>query len=119
MGAALPGAAAKPKREEPCQEDFDAYMRCCKANGQTQNMNECEDIMAGFQQCMRAAKGSPGASLPTFEMPAGVLPEGMSPSQHVGPRSISAGLHAPAPMKPAQQEAPQQQPPQQQTPAPE
>mmetsp|Transcript_141338 Transcript_141338/g.451726 ORF Transcript_141338/g.451726 Transcript_141338/m.451726 type:complete len:107 (-) Transcript_141338:135-455(-) len=102
MGAALPAPAATllqppvAKREEPCQEEYDAYMKCCKANEMTPGMNDCEDIMAGFQQCMRRSKlGADAAVAPSAELPAGVLPDGMTASQHVGPRSLSAGLATP------------------------
>eukprot|EP00929_Paragymnodinium_shiwhaense_P063003 TRINITY_DN31503_c0_g1_i1.p2 TRINITY_DN31503_c0_g1~~TRINITY_DN31503_c0_g1_i1.p2 ORF type:complete len:107 (-),score=38.32 TRINITY_DN31503_c0_g1_i1:211-531(-) len=93
MGQAL---TAKPAKQEPCQEEFDRYMRCVKDNEKSRGMLACDEIMEEFQRCMRAAKqGSEAARKEELEkqMPAGVLPEGQAPSQHVGPRSLSAGLY--------------------------
>jgi len=36
----------------PCQEDFDAYMKCCKDFENTQDMVDCETITYKFRQCM-------------------------------------------------------------------
>mmetsp|Transcript_53864 Transcript_53864/g.99553 ORF Transcript_53864/g.99553 Transcript_53864/m.99553 type:complete len:86 (+) Transcript_53864:64-321(+) len=64
MGADLSSLAfggdpkqAKPprplrQREEPCQEDFDQYLRCCRENKDTIDMVDCEDITYRFRQCM-------------------------------------------------------------------
>merc|ERR1740121_953007 len=49
--------------------------------------------MANFQQCMRKSKLGPDAPTPAnVDAPPGMLPEGVAPSQHVGPRSVSSGL---------------------------
>eukprot|EP00811_Abedinium_folium_P009757 NODE_19017_length_864_cov_3.234735.p1 GENE.NODE_19017_length_864_cov_3.234735~~NODE_19017_length_864_cov_3.234735.p1 ORF type:complete len:120 (-),score=25.62 NODE_19017_length_864_cov_3.234735:505-822(-) len=86
-------AVLQPRRVEPCQEHFDAYMQCCSSHERTRDMIDCEDIVALFQQCMRQSKlGADAAIAPQAELPPGVLPEGQAPSQHVGPRSIKAGL---------------------------
>ncbi|CAE8705202.1 unnamed protein product [Polarella glacialis] len=36
----------------PCQDDFNAYLRCCKENDDTPGMVDCETIMYKFRQCM-------------------------------------------------------------------
>mmetsp|Transcript_11630 Transcript_11630/g.17521 ORF Transcript_11630/g.17521 Transcript_11630/m.17521 type:complete len:107 (-) Transcript_11630:131-451(-) len=81
----------KEKKSEPCQEEFDAYMRCCKSNEMTQDMNDCEEITTTFQQCMRRSKGIDKVSVPQVDLPAGIMPEGHVLTQHVGPRSVNAG----------------------------
>mmetsp|Transcript_128775 Transcript_128775/g.181692 ORF Transcript_128775/g.181692 Transcript_128775/m.181692 type:complete len:84 (+) Transcript_128775:34-285(+) len=51
MGAASP-APVQSRSPMPCQEDFDAYMKCCKDFENTQDMVDCETITYKFRQCM-------------------------------------------------------------------
>mmetsp|Transcript_3816 Transcript_3816/g.7673 ORF Transcript_3816/g.7673 Transcript_3816/m.7673 type:complete len:92 (-) Transcript_3816:278-553(-) len=88
MGAAA--ASPAPKRQEPCQQEFDAYVQCCQSHQGTRDMVDCEDITANFQQCMRLATGGSTAAAPTPEAPPGLLPPGQVMSQHAGPRSLGA-----------------------------
>lgn len=49
-------AAPPPKKPEPCQSDYDRYLRCIKEHGGTIDMVDCEDIALTFQKCMRTAR---------------------------------------------------------------
>eukprot|EP00931_Biecheleriopsis_adriatica_P105542 TRINITY_DN80108_c0_g1_i1.p1 TRINITY_DN80108_c0_g1~~TRINITY_DN80108_c0_g1_i1.p1 ORF type:complete len:139 (+),score=38.93 TRINITY_DN80108_c0_g1_i1:31-417(+) len=53
MGASssLPAAPAQ-KREQPCQDEFDAYMRCTSTKNMTVDMTDCENIAIDFKKCM-------------------------------------------------------------------
>mmetsp|Transcript_4298 Transcript_4298/g.13788 ORF Transcript_4298/g.13788 Transcript_4298/m.13788 type:complete len:95 (-) Transcript_4298:198-482(-) len=91
MGAAASPAASPPgRRQEPCQREFDAYVRCCQAHQGTRDMTDCEDITANFQQCMRLAAGGSTAAPPPPEAPPGLLQPGQVMSQHSGPRSLGS-----------------------------
>eukprot|EP00442_Polarella_glacialis_P058500 CAMPEP_0115087392 /NCGR_PEP_ID=MMETSP0227-20121206/23244_1 /TAXON_ID=89957 /ORGANISM="Polarella glacialis, Strain CCMP 1383" /LENGTH=136 /DNA_ID=CAMNT_0002477213 /DNA_START=43 /DNA_END=450 /DNA_ORIENTATION=+ len=50
MGATA--SSETPRQEMPCQDDFNAYLRCCKENDDTPGMVDCETIMYKFRQCM-------------------------------------------------------------------
>lgn len=43
----------------PCQEDYEAYIKCCKEYENTRDMVDCETITYKFRQCMEKHMNPP------------------------------------------------------------
>jgi hypothetical protein len=48
--------ASVSKPQEPCHEEFEAYMRCVESHAQGLKALDCEDIKDLYKKCMKTSR---------------------------------------------------------------